>query len=49
MTQPPMIFAEAPPPADAHRRRLRAAYREDETAVVERILNASSRAARAWC
>ena len=41
MTQPPMIFAEAPPPADAHRRRLRAAYREDETAAVERILAAA--------
>ena len=41
MTQPPMIFAEAPPPADARRRRLRAAYREDETAAVERILAAA--------
>jgi len=38
MTQPPMIFAEAPPSADDRRRRLRAAYSEDETAAVERIL-----------
>jgi RHH-type proline utilization regulon transcriptional repressor/proline dehydrogenase/delta 1-pyrroline-5-carboxylate dehydrogenase len=41
MTQPPMIFAEAPPSADDRRRRLRAAYREDETAAVERILAAA--------
>src|SRR5258707_7591116 len=41
MPQPPMIFAEAPPPADERRRRLRAAYREDETASVERILAAA--------
>ena len=41
MTQPPMIFAEAPPSADDRRRRLRVAYREDETAAVERILSAA--------
>jgi RHH-type transcriptional regulator, proline utilization regulon repressor / proline dehydrogenase / delta 1-pyrroline-5-carboxylate dehydrogenase len=40
MTQPPMIFAEAPPSVD-DRLRLRAAYREDETAAVERILAAA--------
>ncbi len=35
---PSMIFESPPPPADPLRARLRAAYREDETAVVERLL-----------
>jgi len=32
------VFAEAPPPADALRQAVRAAYREDESAAVARIL-----------
>src|SRR5579885_3761339 len=35
---PSMIFESPPPPADPLRARLRAAYREDETAVAERLL-----------
>ncbi len=38
---PSMIFESPPPPADPLRARLRAAYREDETAVVERLLAAA--------
>jgi len=36
-----MIFTQPLPPADPLRARLRAAYREDETAAVERILSAA--------
>ncbi len=36
-----MIFATPPPPPDPLRAALRAAYREDETAVVERLLAAA--------
>src|SRR5215470_4423514 len=41
MTQPPFIFADPPPAAGESRRRLRAAYREDETRAVERVLAAA--------
>src|SRR5215471_8156247 len=41
MTQPPFIFTAPPSPAAGARARLRAAYREDETAAVERILIAA--------
>jgi RHH-type proline utilization regulon transcriptional repressor/proline dehydrogenase/delta 1-pyrroline-5-carboxylate dehydrogenase len=38
MAAPPMIFAEKLAPAEPLRAALRAAYREDETAVVDRLL-----------
>jgi len=38
MSFPPLIFAHDLPPASPLRTRLRAAYREDETDVVERLL-----------
>src|SRR5215813_7554233 len=41
MSQPPFIFTEPPSPASGARARLRAAYREDETAAVERVLIAA--------
>ncbi|HEX4569249.1 MAG TPA: bifunctional proline dehydrogenase/L-glutamate gamma-semialdehyde dehydrogenase PutA [Dongiaceae bacterium] len=42
MTQPPpFLFAEPPPTPDVRRARLQAAYREDETAAVERVLAAA--------
>src|SRR5215470_12396102 len=41
MSSPSMIFAEAGPPADPLRTRLRAAYREDEGAVVEQLVTAA--------
>src|SRR5215475_3274294 len=41
MSSPSMIFAEAWPPADLLRTKLRAAYREDEGAVVERLVTAA--------
>ena len=41
MTSPPMIFATPPTRPDPLRAALRAAYREDETAVVERLLAAA--------
>src|SRR5215472_11400024 len=41
MTEPSFVFAEPPPPADERRARLRAAYREDESAAVERTLAAA--------
>src|SRR5215469_18281976 len=42
MTQPPpFLFTEPPPAIDTRRARLQAAYREDETAAVERVLAAA--------
>ena len=42
MTQPPpFLFTEPPPAPDVRRARLQAAYREDETAAVERVLAAA--------
>src|SRR5450432_1987266 len=41
MTNPPMIFSQALPPAEPLRARLRTAYRADETEVVEQLLKAA--------
>src|SRR5215813_6464982 len=41
MSQPPFIFTEPPSSASGARARLRAAYREDETAAVDRVLAAA--------